>query len=268
MQFSSALQKQATDMFSSSVPISPIPLHTSLSSKNDRNLKRYLRSKAWRDRQREIVRPVPASRSSRNSRSTFIKYLQDYKKGKFQSANDIIIPNSKEGGVINSKSASIQSDVPSSIILNPFSNLPFHENTDTPSTSVKSGVIFTFNSPQVRYLPLHKPPKPLLSSSISKSLPQSILLRDVCIPAFPQHSFRVIKLFNSSSFTAKGCVIPKPNNTASLLDIRNKIRAKDTPLSLSEYFYCSLFQCGLTSKMLFPVWSYFSFRYILSKLLF
>ena len=55
MQFSSALQKQATDMFSSSVPISQIPLHTPLSSNNDRNFKRYLRSKAWRDRQREIV---------------------------------------------------------------------------------------------------------------------------------------------------------------------------------------------------------------------
>jgi len=39
MQFSSTLQKQATDMLSSSVPISQIPLHTPLSSKNDRNLR-------------------------------------------------------------------------------------------------------------------------------------------------------------------------------------------------------------------------------------
>ena len=62
MQFSSALQTQSTDMSFSSVPISPIPMHTSLPSNNARNLKRYLRSKAWRDRQREIVHDLPASR--------------------------------------------------------------------------------------------------------------------------------------------------------------------------------------------------------------
>ena len=151
MQFSSTLQKQATDMLSSSVPISQIPLHTPLSSNNDRNFKRYLRSKAWRDRHRDIVHDLPASRSLRNSHSTFIKYLQDDKKVKFESRHDIIISNSKEGGVINSISALSQSSVPSSI------NLPFHDNSDTTSVSVKSGVIITSSSPRVLYLPRNPP---------------------------------------------------------------------------------------------------------------
>ena len=144
-------------MFFSSVPISQIPIHTSLPSNNARNLKRYLRSKAWRDRQRNIVHDSPANQISRHSSSTFIQYLKDYKKGKFQSANDIIIPNSKEGGVINSISALLQSAVPSSIILNPSSTLPFHDKSATMDISVKSGVIFTSNSPQVRCLSRNPP---------------------------------------------------------------------------------------------------------------
>ena len=106
MQFSSALQNQATDMFFSSVPIPQIPIHNSLPSSNAQNLKRYLRSKAWRDRQCDIFNDLPTSRFPRHSSSTFIKHLQDY-----MSANDIIIPNLKEGGVINSISALSQSAV-------------------------------------------------------------------------------------------------------------------------------------------------------------
>ena len=155
MHISSALQKQATDKFFSSVPIPQIPIHTSLPSNNARNFKRYLRSKAWRDRQCDIVQAT--SRFLRYFSSTFIKYLQDYKKGKFQSAHDIIIPHSKEGGVINSISALSQSAVPSPIILDPFSNLPFHDNSDAIGVSAKSGVIITSNSPRVLYLPRTSP---------------------------------------------------------------------------------------------------------------
>ena len=86
-------------------------------------------------------------RSSQKSSSNFIQYLYDYKKGKFKSADDIIISNLKEGGVISSITALSQSNVPSSIILNPFSNLPFHDNSDAMGVSVKSGVIITSNSP-------------------------------------------------------------------------------------------------------------------------
>ena len=90
----------SADMLLSSVPNKSSCTISESSFSTHRAYKRYLRSKAWRDRQREIVHALPASRSSRHSSSTFIKYLQDYKKGKFQSANDVIIPNSKEGGVI------------------------------------------------------------------------------------------------------------------------------------------------------------------------
>ena len=142
--------QQLICFFRQFLPIPQIPIHTSLSSNNARNLKRYLRSKVWRDRQRDIVNDLPTSRFSRHSSSTIIKYLQDYKKGKFQSANDIIIPNSKEGGVINSIQALPQSAVPSFIILNPLLTLPFHDISATMDISVKSGVIFISNSPQVR----------------------------------------------------------------------------------------------------------------------
>ena len=64
MQFSSAQQNQTTDMIISSVPIQQIPIYSPLSSNNYRDFKFYLRSKAWRDRQREIVHALPAYRSS------------------------------------------------------------------------------------------------------------------------------------------------------------------------------------------------------------
>ena len=165
MQISSALQKQATDKFFSSVPISQLPIHTSLPSNNARNFKRYLRSKAWRDRQHDIVHDLSASRSSQTSSSTFIQYLHDYKKGKFKSVNDNILSTSKEGGVISAVSPS---DVPSSIILNPPSTLPIHEKSTTMDISVKSGVILTSNSPQVRCLS-RNPPRSRLPSVSSSS---------------------------------------------------------------------------------------------------
>jgi hypothetical protein len=62
----------STDMFFSSVPIPQTSIQTPMSSNTDRNLKRYLRSKAWRDRQRKIIHALPASRPSRTSSSTFI----------------------------------------------------------------------------------------------------------------------------------------------------------------------------------------------------
>jgi len=112
-----------------------------LFSNNDLDFKRYLRSKAWRDRQREIVYALPEYRSSRKSSSTFIQYLHDFKKGKFKSEYDII-SISKEVGVISSISALLQSNLPFSIILNPFAYLPFHDNFDTMDISVKSIVCF------------------------------------------------------------------------------------------------------------------------------
>ena len=60
IHFSSALQKQTTDMFLLSIPIQQVPIHSPLSSNNDRNFKRYLRSRAWRDRQRQMVHALPA----------------------------------------------------------------------------------------------------------------------------------------------------------------------------------------------------------------
>ena len=237
MQFLSALQKQATDMFSSSVPISQIPLHTPLSSKNDRNLKRYLRSKAWRDRQREIVHTVPASRSSRNSRSNFIKYLQDYKKGKFQSAH-YIIPNSKEGGVMNSQLA-----VPSSTILNSLSTLPSPDNPALMDISVKSGVMITSTAPRVLYLPRNPPIPRLPSISTSSLFRPTIVLDEIQIPAWPSHYSRVFKLFHLSSFTENGCVFPKSN--ISYFDIADKISAQDMNLEVTDYFEYSRFHCIL-----------------------
>jgi hypothetical protein len=237
MQISSALQKQATDKFFSSVPISQLPIHTSLPSNNARNFKRYLRSKAWRDRQCKIVHPLPTSRSSQTSSSTFIKYLHDYKKGKFKSVNDTIISTSKEGGVISAVSPS---DVPSSIILNSSLNLPFHDTSDTSDISVKSGVIIISTSPQVRCLPRNPPQSRLPSVSNSSSSLQSINFNAVPIPAWPSHYSKVFKLYNSSSFNEKGCIIPEPD----LIDIGRKLRDKDTSLTLPEYFRYSLFHCS------------------------
>ena len=209
MQISSALQKQATDKFFSSVPISQLPIHTSLPSNNARNFKRYLRSKAWRDRQRDIVHDLPASRSSQTSSSTFIQYLHDYKKGKFKSVNDNILSTSKEGGVISAVSPS---DVPSSIILNPPSTLPIHEKSATMDISVKSGVILTSNSPQVRCLSRNPPQSRLPSVSSSSSSLQSINFNTIPISAWPSHYSKVFNLFHSSSFTEKGCVLSKPKD--------------------------------------------------------
>ena len=73
--FSSALRNQKTDMLFSSDPIQQIPIHSSFYSINDPNFKRYLRSKAWRDCQREVVHVLRAYRSSRKSSSNFIQYL-------------------------------------------------------------------------------------------------------------------------------------------------------------------------------------------------
>ena len=235
----------STDMLFSSVPIPQIP-QTPMSSIKDRNLKRYLRSKAWRDRQREIVHALPASRSSRTSSSTFIQYLHDYKKGKFKSVNDIIISTSKEGGVISALSPS---DVPSSIILNPPSSLPIHETSATMDISVKSGVILTSNSPQVRCLSRNPPRSRLPSVSSSSSSLQSITFNTIPIPAWPSHYSKVFKLFHSSSFTEKGCVLSTPKD---FLDAGAKIRGivtfvnDNTPVTLPEYFHYSLFQCSTT----------------------
>ena len=204
MQISSALQKQATDKCFSSVPISQLPIHTSLPSNNARNFKRYLRSKAWRDRQRDIVHDLPASRSSQTSSSTFIQYLHDYKKGKFKSVNDNILSTSKEGGVISAVSPS---DVPSSIILNPPSTLPIHEKSATMDVSVKSGVIITSSSPRVIYLPRNPPIPRLPSVSLSSLSIPSVVFDTVPIPAWPSQYSKVFKLYNSSSFNEKGCII-------------------------------------------------------------
>ena len=236
MQISSALQKQATDKFFSSVPISQLPIHTSLPSNNARNFKRYLRSKAWRDRQRDIVHDLPASRSSQTSSSTFIKYLHDYKKGKFKSVNDNILSTSKEGGVISALSPS---DVPSSIIL-------IHEKSATMDISVKSGVILTSNSPQVRCLSRNPPRSRLPSVSNSSSSLQSIKFNAVPIPAWPSHYSKVFKLYNSSSFNEKGCIIPKPNEIDLLkagLKIFGNVKGYP-PVTLSEYFHLSLDNCS------------------------
>ena len=236
----------STDMFFSSVPIPQIPIQTPMSSNKDRNFKRYLRSKAWRDRQREIVHALPISRSSPKSSATFIKYLHDYKKGKFKSVNDIIISTSKEGGVISALSPS---DVPSSIILNPPSSLPIHETSATMDISVKSGVILTSNSPQVRCLSRNPPRSRLPSVSSSSSSLQSITFNTIPIPAWPSHYSKVFKLFHSSSFTEKGCVLSTPKD---FLDAGAKIRGivtfvnDNTPVTLPEYFHYSLFQCSTT----------------------
>ena len=191
MHFSSALQNFQTDMCDPSVQFNQIPIHTSLSSANDRNFKRYLRSKAWRDRHRNIVHDLPASRTSRHSRSTFIKYLQEYKKGKFQSENDVIIPNSTEGGVMNSLLA-----VSSSTFLNSISTLPSHDNPDLMDISVKSGVMITSMAPRVLHSPRNPPIPRLPSVSTSSSFLQSIVLDEIQIPAWPSHYSRVFKLFH------------------------------------------------------------------------
>ena len=242
----------STDMFLSSVHNKSSCTVSESSFSTHRAYKRYLCSKTWRDRQCKIVHPLPTSRSSQTSSSTFIKYLHDYKKGKFKSVNDTLISTSKEGGVISALSPS---DVPSSIILNSSSTLPCHGNSDTSDISVKSGVIVTYSSPRVLYLP-RNPPIPRLSSvSITSSSIPSIVLDTVSIPAWPSHSSKVFKLYNSSSFNEKGCIIP-------LLETGEKFRVEDTSLTLSEYFHYSLssctinfcshylkccFMCGLTS---------------------
>ena len=237
MHFSSALQNFQTDMCDSSVQFKQIPIHTPLSSaKNDRNFKRYLRSKAWRDRHRVIVHDLPASRTSRHSRSNFIKYLQDYKKGKFQSANDIIIPNSKEGGVINSISTVTQSAVPSSIILNSVSTIPFHNNSDPMDISVKSGVMITSTAPRVFICLIAHPYLDFLRFQLLLHL-FTYLTRF----QFMLGPLIIFNLFTSSSFTEKCCVIPKPQ-FFPIYVILEKIRAKVASLLLSEYFYYSLFK--------------------------
>ena len=213
--------------------------------RSQRAYKRYLRSKAWRDRQREHVHTLPASQPPRHFNSNFIKYLKDYKKGKFQSANGILISTSKEGGVISALSPS---DVPSSIILNPPSTLPIHEKSATMDISVKSGVILTSNSPQVRCLSRNPPRSRLPSVSSSSSSLHSLNFNTIPISAWPSHYSKIFNLFYSSSFTEKGCVLSKPKD---FLDAGAKIRGivafvKDnTPVTLPEYFHYSLFHCSI-----------------------
>ena len=102
-----------------------------------RAFKRFQRAKAWRDQTGSTrSSPIRSPLSSARSSPPFIKYLHDYKKGKFNSADDFIISNSKEGGVINSISNLLQSDVPSSII---------HQSS-IPLTSEELGVTRSFRS--------------------------------------------------------------------------------------------------------------------------
>ena len=211
--------------------------------RSQRAYKRYLRSKAWRDRQREHVHTLPTSQSPRQSSPNFIKYLKDYQKGKFKSVNDTIISTSKEGGVISALSPS---DVPSSIILNSSSTLPCHGNSDTSDISAKSGVIVTFSSPRVLYLPRNPPIPRLPSVSISSLSITSLVLDTVPIPAWSSQYSKVFKLYNSSSFNEKGCIIPKPNEIDLLkagLKIFGNVKGYP-PVTLSEYFHLSLDNCS------------------------
>ena len=106
--------------------------------------------------------------------------------------------------------------------------------------SVKSGVILTSNSPQVRCLSRNPPRSRLPSVSSSSSSLQSINFNAVSIPAWPPHYSKVFKLYNSSSFNEKGCIITKPD----FMDIDRRLRDKDTSLTLPEYFRYSLFNCS------------------------
>ena len=204
--------------------------------RSQRAYKRYLRSKAWRDRQREHVHTLPASQSPRQSSSNFIKYLKDYKKGKFQSANGILISPSKEGGVTSALSPS---DVPS---LNSSLTPPIQDNSDTSDISVKSGVIITSSSPRVIYLPRNPPIPQLPSVSLSSLSIPSVVFDTVPIPAWPSQYSKVFKLYNSSSFNEKGCII---SEHPDFMDIERRLRVKDTSLTLPEYFRYSLFKCSV-----------------------
>ena len=155
-----------------------------------------------------------------------------------------MISNSEGGRVIHSISGLLQSDVPSSIILNPFSTLLFHDNSDPMDISVEPGVII--NSPRILYLPRNPPIPRLPSVSISSSSIPSIVLDEIPIPAWPSHYSKVFKLYNSSSFNEKGCIIPKPYGldlfTAGLKNLG--IVKDNTSVTLSEYFHYSLSSCS------------------------
>ena len=158
-----------------------------------RAFKRFQRAKTWRDASNRSS-PIrsPLSSAARSS-PPFIKYLHDYKKGKFNSADDFIISNSKEGEVINSISALLESDVPSSFIFNPFSNLPFHDNSDAMDISIKSGVIITSIPPRVLYSPRNPPIPRLPSVSTSFLFLTTIVFDEILIPACPSHYSKVFK---------------------------------------------------------------------------
>ena len=204
--------------------------------RSQRAYKRYLRSKTWRDRQREHVHTLPTSQSPRQSSPNFIKYLKDYQKGKFQSANGVLISTSKEGGITSALSPS---DVHS---LNSSLTPPIQDNSDTSDISVKSGVIIISTSPQVRCLPRNPPQSRLPSVSNSSSSLQSINFNAVSIPAWPPYSSKVFKLYTSSSFNEKGCII---SEHPDVMDIDRRLRVKDTSLTLPEYFRYSLFKCSV-----------------------
>ena len=148
----------------------------------------------------------------------FFKYLHDVKTGKV-----------KIGG-------SIQSTSPSSI-------------------SEKLGVIDSVNS-RVISSPLasHSPRNPpiLRLPSVPTSFSHTtIVLDEIPIPAWPSHYSKVFELFHSSSFDAKGCMIPEPKNFFHIFYTGNKLRVKDTTsVTLPEYFHYSLFQCSTTFRNL------------------
>ena len=110
--------------------------------------------------------------------------------------------------------------------------------------SVKSGVITTSSSPRALYLPRNPPIPRLPSVSPSLLFRPTIVLDKIPIPAWPSQYSKVFKLYNSSSFTVKGCVIPEPKSLLHLIDTADKIRAKDTSLTLPEYLHYSLYHCS------------------------
>jgi hypothetical protein len=158
-----------------------------------------------------------------------LKYVHDYKTGKFSSTYDFIISNSKEGGVINSISDLSLSDIPSSIIPNPISNLPFHDNSANMGVSAKSGVIIISNSPRVLYLPCNPPIPQLPLVSTFPLFRPTIVLDEIPIPACP-------------------LIIQRFLNCSICLHLLRKAGDKiigfvkdNTSVTLPEYFHYSLF---------------------------
>ena len=178
-----------------------------------RVFKRYQRAKLWRSKTNSTKQTttIPNSTSVRPS-PQFFKYLHDFKTGKVKIGE------------------SIQSTTPSSI-------------------SEKLGVIDSVNSrvissPLQSYSPRNPPIHRLPSVSTSSSH-TTIILDEIPIPAWPSHYSKVFKLFHSSSFDAKGCMIPEPSSIFHIFLTGIKFRDKDTTsVTLSEYFHYSLFHCS------------------------